>query len=1429
MSPKRKNRKFRWGRFLLWVLASIVLLVCGAGIYFYYNASRLISENLSDYIYQKTDSIYQLDFSNITIDFKSKSLSFSDVILEPDSSLLKNQAKRYYEFETSHLSINGIKFKNLIREKKFRAESFKVDNPIFKLTTGQDVDINMFTSQKIAKGDSLKIPLLNEIYLDTILVTDARLNIDTLLTPGSKIPKMNLEILKFKIGGKKLTDSPFPFDVSDISLKIENVKEDLADKLHSVSVQEISLSLLNSGIQAKELLLKPVNDSLKTDENLFRVEVPEIEIKSPYVESFYDSDTILITNLTFDSPTIEIKFGNKVVKGTPLNKINLYKLIEDNFKWVDIKLFSIKNADLKLYPSGLNEFAQHFENLSVDFTGFRADSSSYRDPDRIFSSKELSISVDRFTLNHNDKVHRLIINQLKADTQEKKVTTGAISFRPIKPDNKLKTVNTLIDIDCKGSIFKGVDFKKMYHDQIIPMNELLIRSPEANISFEKVKPTKDPDQDISLILQKTSDYVKGIYVRKTRITEGKLNYNYLAGEDKTGFFRTKFWFELNGLSIDSITFYQSKKIFFADNFKAGFTNTGLQLADNFHRLLTDSIFLSSEGKTADIYNFRILPVKEIPNIDSLAKNEIREVFDFRFPRIQLSGADLHRAFFNKELLIDDLNVFDPSINIEIFGKMKVDDRKTNAYQSELYSLISDFLLKINIASLKMDNGQLSLTQHRKNQPTIDLSDLFSIQMYNFELDSLSSRKKNKLFFSDNIDLILKKHSFTLADGVHKVDADEIGIVSTQNMIYIKNARMYPDVLAKNFNNLPVTAFANIPSVKITGADILGLFNKGRFPVKTITLLDPRIKLLFQPEAKKDTQSVQPPQFILKGLKSASSDLVIIKNGSLELTNYQNQKSSTFATTTVDFTLNNFLVENNNNIFKTSYGDFDFTLKNTEFNFADKSHNLTIGKANYKLSEGLLKISDFKLKPLENIQQNNQREYYTLDFPDLTLTDFNLLKFIEDKTIVASDLILNNPEFEINDKRIEKRTTFSPYHIGLYPTIKDYIKKIDVSQVDINDGTLNLEYYKPVHLNHLNLIGTNFLIDKNSDQQERLFSCENLICEMKNMKGKTKDGFYNYGIENIRINNKGDFTVTGMSLNPAYPEAEFNRRKVYQDDYITINHVDLTGNGFDIKRYVDNEEISVKKSNFLFDQVEIYRNNHYPLPKDFRIEMPQKSLRDMSQKFIADSISVSCNRLKYRELEPQASQETKLFFTDIQSTISHLTNIKENLSSDQFAYLTVNGKLMGIGDINAKIDMNLRSLGNEFTMEAECGMMPLRYLNPITEAGMKLSIKEGINNKLSVYFEANEDSSVGHMKFSYNDLKISVLSDKDGLVKEDKFISFLANTLAVKSDNPRPGRILIPSSVYAKRESDKSFVNYCWRSVFSGIKNTLGMKEKEEKP
>lgn len=1428
MTEKGIYKKSIWIKPILVFFAVIFTLLIASVVFIITQSEKIINRNLSDFILQKTDSIYTLNFKDIDIDFKNNTFTITDLKFKPQENLLTDTLKKYYNFESEALVISKFKFFKIIREKSFIAESVKIDKPTFSLSSGEKINMSFFSSQKINKGDSLVLGVINEIKIDTILITDALMQVDSIFKSKHKVPKVNIEIDNFKFGGIKLTDSPFPFDISDIALKIENLHDDLSDDLHEIDIEEISLSIIHSVIKAKNITLSPRANSTNKKDNRFTINVPEVKLKSPYVEKFYNSDTIPITSLILKNPDIKIHFGGIVKKGTPLNEINFYKMVEKNFKWVRIDTFSITNANLELFPNKSNKPDQVINDCTISFYDFLADADAYREKDRILSSSDLNILINKYLLYHSDRIHYLSINNINADTRINKVTTGYIAFKPFKSKMENKQ-NTLIDIKSNGLSFSGIDFRELYHNKRLPMKELLAFTPVAKIRLAQNGNVVKKTEDSSLFLQKLSDYLTGIYVNKAKIKGGKLNYGYSLENDKTGFFDTSFDFELDNLSLDSATFYRSDKIFFADGFKVSFSDISLQLADDFHNLFVDSVSLSSSGQSAEVFNMKVMPVYNIAAADSILR-EHNEIIEIYFPKIQLSGADLHNAFFKKELTINDFRIINPAINLKSYNISEGEGKSKVSYQTELYSLISDYLFKINIHNLRMENGSINMIREFKNQPPFEMSNLFSVRMINFQLDSLSSRNKEKLLFSDHIDLILKKQSFSLSDGVHKIDAQEIGIISTENRIYLTNAKVYPDMLSPNFKKIPIAVFANVPSIQLSGTNIIDLVNKGILPASSVKFINPEIKLLFQKDNLKNNSTSENTMTAIKGIDLITAEDVSFVNGSLELANYENFKSNKFAGTEIDLSLKKLKLENVNEKLKISYDDFFCNLTDLKLELNDKIHRLSIGKAGYQLNKKSLSVSNLKLSPVQAYKSDGKKDLYNIDLPEIMLTDFDLNDFIYDKKVKSSLLVLNNPMVEITEAKGKvSNEKFTPYKLDLYPKLKDVVEITDIKQIKLNNLSVNIKGDKPLTLKNMNIQTTGFIIDKNSDNSGKLLSSESFTFEISDVKERTKDGFYYYAFEKMNLNSKGNITFKGLSLTPAYPVKEFNKRKVYQDDYVTIDNADCSIRGVDIKRFFETEEIKLSYANINIGTIDIYRNNTYPLPPNFIMDLPQKDLREMKQKFITDSIDITCEKLIYKELTPPATTDLAVYFTDLQAKISNLNNTKKVYSVKPNSDIFIKGKLMGSADMYVDMDMDIASTDNRFKMFAECDYIPLSKLNYVIEPGLLISVKEGYNENLGLYFEAQEDSSEGNIKFAYKDLKISVLQQKEGQLVEDKFISFLANAIAVKADNPPPGKLLFPQKFKAKRDKTQSIVNYMWLNLFAGIKTTLGMKDKPEQP
>lgn len=99
------------------------------------------------------------------------------------------------------------------------------------------------------------------------------------------------------------------------------------------------------------------------------------------------------------------------------------------------------------------------------------------------------------------------------------------------------------------------------------------------------------------------------------------------------------------------------------------------------------------------------------------------------------------------------------------------------------------------------------------------------------------------------------------------------------------------------------------------------------------------------------------------------------------------------------------------------------------------------------------------------------------------------------------------------------------------------------------------------------------------------------------------------------------------------------------------------------------------------------------------------------------------------------------------------------------------------------------------------------------------MKTGIVESLKAEFEVKSDTSSGEVLLLYRDLKISFLEEDSGEQRfQERLKDFVANTFSIKSENteedPRVGKIQF------ERETNKSIFAYWWKSLLSGIKDTI---------
>jgi hypothetical protein len=113
------------------------------------------------------------------------------------------------------------------------------------------------------------------------------------------------------------------------------------------------------------------------------------------------------------------------------------------------------------------------------------------------------------------------------------------------------------------------------------------------------------------------------------------------------------------------------------------------------------------------------------------------------------------------------------------------------------------------------------------------------------------------------------------------------------------------------------------------------------------------------------------------------------------------------------------------------------------------------------------------------------------------------------------------------------------------------------------------------------------------------------------------------------------------------------------------------------------------------------------------------------------------------------------------------------------------------------------------------------LNELTQPMSLARIEKGTINRINFRTVADTAVSNGHLEFNYENLKISLLKKKGTEYDKKSVMSLLANVL-VKNKNKQSSDMRV-ADVKVKRNIYKSFFNFIWMTIFTGMRDILVLK------
>ncbi|RYG25076.1 MAG: hypothetical protein EOO01_42955 [Chitinophagaceae bacterium] len=156
-------------------------------------------------------------------------------------------------------------------------------------------------------------------------------------------------------------------------------------------------------------------------------------------------------------------------------------------------------------------------------------------------------------------------------------------------------------------------------------------------------------------------------------------------------------------------------------------------------------------------------------------------------------------------------------------------------------------------------------------------------------------------------------------------------------------------------------------------------------------------------------------------------------------------------------------------------------------------------------------------------------------------------------------------------------------------------------------------------------------------------------------------------------------------------------------------------------------------------------------------------------------------------------------------------------------------LMGKGKLDVGFNFDLSASNGAFSYNGKLHEMDGKVMNRITKPLGMVQINRAKVKDMAFSIKADSYRSAGTMAFRFNDLSVAMLkkdTEKNKLVRQG-LISFLANNLIIYSDNPSADKKFTRAVINYTRPETASFFSFIWRSLFTGIKYSVGVTPAKE--
>lgn len=667
------------------------------------------------------------------------------------------------------------------------------------------------------------------------------------------------------------------------------------------------------------------------------------------------------------------------------------------------------------------------------------------------------------------------------------------------------------------------------------------------------------------------------------------------------------------------------------------------------------------------------------------------------------------------------------------------------------------------------------------------------------------------------------------DSLYTIKYDSLHFDAVAGTASIKNVYIIPDTnrLKKmSMEERPdLLLNVSIKAISINGVKTLKALQGDKMEGDSVIIASPDITLYSIKPLQKSTliqnEAKELYRQLLGKLNLIKIGFVFINNVNVKGIDF-NTKETNFNFFNGNFVLQDMLIDSAHHL------DTDRVLfcKQAAFtvdSFFSYNHNREVMAVKKVHFLGKQKLLIFDQIAVNRFADDTSRGIRLIDAKNLELKGLNSNEVVKNKNLAVDTIQCDD--------------------ISLYELPVENLKTSTAKSSDKKDSTGFMNVYA-VHLKHLDFPKLTFVpfaesnyslgnisIEVNDVAADRLIDWQNhpmnytreVEVLLDRFSLQSKDKSYRFNFDHIAVNSlRKDFTIRSFNIVPFASEMSFANHFHFQKDRYEVSLSGISLQGIDMNSLLDKR---LEASQLVINKVnaKIYRDLHKPLEEKSKVgNYPSQMLLKLSRQINIPKATINNADIEYRENEPVSNKTGEIDFMNSNLTITNITNIPAVIQNRSRLNIAFQSKILGSIPITGNFDFSLKGNNGDFLANGQIPAFDALQLNKVSIPMALIKISSGKINGIDFHFTGDNNSAKGDFVMKYQDLKVDVLKrDKKTNDIKKRGLATLAANLLVANENPTSEGLRKENPEF-KRDINKSFFNLVWKTLFTGMKKTVGI-------